>query len=179
MGKRGPRPLPQEVLDARGSWRAEKNKHRPRPERGAPACPSWLCPEAKSAWRSMVPLLTAAGMIAKVDRNVLTKYCQIWARWRQAELFIQKYGSSYPIKDDSGRVKCYAQFPEVGIAHKLAALLLRMEQELGMTPSARSGIQVTGVAMTPEEQEEAEKAARFFGKGPTYGIERPRRRSGA
>ena len=175
MGRRGPRPEPYELLDAKGSWRAEKNKRRARPEKGAPACPAWLCPEAKSAWRSMVPLLTAAGLIAKVDRNLLTKYCQIWARWRQAELFIQKYGSSYPIKDEAGRVKCFAQFPEVGIAHKLAGLLLRMEQELGMTPSARSTIEVTGAPMTPEERE----AEEFFGGGPAYGIERPRRRGTA
>lgn len=162
MGKRGPRPEPTKLLELKGSWRARKNKREPRPERGAPACPGWLSPEAKAAWRSVVPLLSAAGMIAKVDRNVLTKYCQLWGRWKQAELFIQRFGSSYPIKDDAGKVKCFAQFPEVAIAHKLVGLLLKMEQELGLTPSSRSGIEVAGMPLTPEEQAEEDEADRFF-----------------
>jgi phage terminase small subunit len=33
------------------------------------------------------------------------------------------------------------QFPQVAIAHKLGALLTRLEAEFGLTPSSRSRIQ--------------------------------------
>ena len=45
--------------------------------------------------------------------------------------------------DGNGRIKCMAQFPQVSIAHKLGMLLTRMEAEFGMTPSARTRIEVT------------------------------------
>ena len=48
--------------------------------------------------------------------------------------------------------------PEVAEAHELSRALLRIEQEFGMTPSARSRIQV------PEKKETTSKKARFFGK---------------
>ena len=60
------------------------------------------------------------------------------------------------------------------IAHKLAGLLLRMEQELGLTPSARSGIEVPGPALTPEDQRR-EEADRSFGGPPLSGMRLPRR----
>jgi P27 family predicted phage terminase small subunit len=80
------------------------------------------------------------GVLTKIDGNALTRYCQLWSRWKKAELFIQKHGDTYPIKDEAGKIKCLQQFPQVTIAHKLAALLTRLEQEFRLTPSARSRI---------------------------------------
>jgi phage terminase small subunit len=48
----------------------------------------------------------------------------------------------YTIKDEQGRVKCVMPFPQVAIANKLVQQLIRLAQEFGMTPSARSRIQV-------------------------------------
>ena len=49
----------------------------------------------------------------------------------------------YPLRSDDGKVKCFMQWPQVAIAHKLAQQLTRLEQEFGMTPSARTRVQVT------------------------------------
>ena len=56
----------------------------------------------------------------------------------------------YPHKDESGKVKCFQQWPQVAIANKLAIQLTRLEQEFGMTPSARTRIQVHVPAPQPK-----------------------------
>src|SRR5262249_25474783 len=81
-------------------------------------------------------------VIAHIDGNALAKYCQLWTRWKKAELFIEERGDIYPLKDDMGRIKCFQQFPQVAIAHRLALALTRMEAEFGMRPSERSRINV-------------------------------------
>ena len=104
--------------------------------------PDWLDPDAKEAWGQVVPLLLEMGVLTKVDGNALGRYCQLWSRWKAAELFIQKHGSVYPIKDERGRTKCVQQFPQVAIAHRLSLALTRLEAEFGLTPAGRSRIQV-------------------------------------
>ncbi|HEX5690519.1 MAG TPA: phage terminase small subunit P27 family, partial [Roseiflexaceae bacterium] len=140
MGSRGPAPTPSSILKLRGSFRADRSHDELIPPEGEPDCPDWLDEEAKAAWTQLSPLLKPMGVLTKVDGNALSRYCQLWARWKKAELFIQKHGDTYPIKDDSGKIKCLMPFPQVAIAHKLAALLGRLEAEFGLTPSARSRI---------------------------------------
>ncbi|MCC7387309.1 MAG: phage terminase small subunit P27 family [Phycisphaerales bacterium] len=142
MGRRGPRPTPSAVLKKRGSWRAGANGDEPRPERGAPRCPVWLDPEAKKLWRSVVPMLDRAGVLTMVDGQTLARYCQTWARWRKADAFLQKNGETYTLRDEAGKVKMLLPFPQVSIAGGLAQQLTRLEQELGLTPSARTRIRV-------------------------------------
>jgi P27 family predicted phage terminase small subunit len=140
MGARGPTPTPSHLLKLRGGFRSDRHRDQLQPPEGRPTCPDWLDDEAKTAWKHLTPLLSAMGVLTRIDRNALARYCQLWARWKKAELFIQKHGDTYPIKDESGKIKCLQQFPQVAIAHKLAALLTRLEQEFGLTPSARSRI---------------------------------------
>jgi len=84
------------------------------------------------------------GVLSKIERNPIIRYCQTWSRWKQAELFIQKHGESYPIKDEKGNVRCVQQFPAVATAHKTATILLRLEQEFGLTPASRPNIVASG-----------------------------------
>ena len=82
-----------------------------------------------------------------------------WSRWIRAEQFIEKHGECYPLKDGNGKTKCLAAFPQVATANKLGMLLTRMEAEFGMTPSARSRIQVPAGAGYVEDEEDR----RMFG----------------
>ncbi len=142
MGIRGPKPVPLEILKIRNSRRAENNKTAPIPSQRKPRLPAWLDDDAKKCWRNVASQLRMMGVLTRVDENALARYCQLWARWKRAELFIQKYGNTYPLKDNEGAVKCFQQFPEVAIAHRLALALTKMEAEFGMTPSSRSRIHV-------------------------------------
>lgn len=161
MGRRGPAPTPSPILRLRGTLRNDRVRNEPAVPGGKPVCPTWIDDEAKAAWKQLLPLLTQMGVLTRIDRNALTRYCQLWSRWKKAELFIQKHGDTYPLKDDQGKIKCLQQFPQVAIAHKLAAALTRLEQEFGMTPSARSRIQV------PEGLDASNRTdkARFFQAG--------------
>ncbi len=142
MGKRGPPRTPTSILKARGSWLVNHRDGEPIPESGSPPCPRWLSKPAKQVWRQVTQQLDQMGVLAKPDGNALARYCMLWIRWRQSAEFIGKYGESYPLKDNTGAVKCFQQWPQVAVVNKLSVLLLRLEQEFGLTPAARAGIHV-------------------------------------
>ena len=96
-------------------------------------------------------------VLTNVDGNALARYCVLWVRWKQAELFIRQHGLAYPLRDEKGQLRCLQQFPQVAIANKLATQLTRLEQEFGMTPSARTRIHVEPV---PTENSIRQFAAR-------------------
>ncbi len=74
----------------------------------------------------------------------------MWVEWRTALAFVRKHGSTYPIKDGNGKVKALGQFPQVAQIHKLSLALSRLEAEFGLTPSARTRINVP-ISGEPEE----------------------------
>jgi len=158
VGRRGPAPTPTNILRLRGSPRVTQRrlKSEVKPPAGRPTCPDWLDEEATHAWRWLIPLLEGMGILTRIDRNALTRYCQHWSRWKKAEQFIQEHGDTYPIKDDDGKIKCLQQFPQVAIAHRLSLVMTRLEQEFGMTPSARSRIQL------PSEVKRDPRMDRYF-----------------
>ena len=58
-------------------------------------------------------------------------------------MFIERNGETYALRDEHGKTRYLQQFPQISIANKLAGQLLRLEQEFGMTPSARSRIELS------------------------------------
>ena len=143
MGKRGPKKTPTAVLKLRGSWRGDARKNEPKAT-GLPVCPEWLDAEAKTAWKRLVPQLIAIGCAASLDENALVRYCQLWSRWVSGSQFIQKYGETYPLKDNDGKVKCFQQHPQVSIVRSLSVVLSKLEAEFGLTPAARAGLSTAG-----------------------------------
>ena len=81
-------------------------------------------------------------VLTVADGDALAAYCQIYARWQQAEEFIAKHGVAYPIRDDKGQIRFMQPFPQVAIARSLLQLLKTYQQEFGLTPSARTRIEV-------------------------------------
>jgi len=142
MGKRGPAPTPSAVLKLRGSWRADANKAEPTPKAGKPVCPKWLDKNAKAAWRQLIPQLADMGVLTKIDGQALALLCQTWGKWKDAELAIRQHGSVVPIYNADGSLKYMQQSPYVSIARSAADQLARMFREFGMTPSARTRIEV-------------------------------------
>ena len=140
MGKRGPARTPTGLLKMRGSWRADQRVDEPEPERRRPACPNWLMTEAKRVWRLLIPQLAKMGVLGRCDRNLLARYCQTWAKWREAEEWIMQHGDFIAIHDKGGNIIEVKQVPQVNRAIKLSEQLLRFEKECGLTPSARAGL---------------------------------------
>ncbi|QKK10165.1 MAG: phage terminase small subunit P27 family [Planctomycetota bacterium] len=96
-----------------------------------------------------MPRLEQMGVLSVVDGNAIARYVELWVEWQTALAFVRKHGSTYPIKDGNGKVKSLGQFPQVASVHKLSLALSRLEAEFGLTPSARSRINVT---LRPKEE---------------------------
>lgn len=166
MGRRGPAPQPTALKLARGNpGKRALPKNEPKPEPPSRLDPpSWLTAEAKKKWRAMAPKLATAGLMTVADVDALARYCDTWTRWRQCCRVIDRGGMTYEVKNQHGAVVQIVARPEVGIARSLAQQLARLEQEFGMTPSARSRVtdgrfQPTPADSTPDRA--TSEVARF------------------
>lgn len=158
MGRRGPPPKPTHLKVIAGNpGKYPLNKREPQPRKAVPRCPDWLPEEARVEWRWMTRELKAMGLLSAVDKHALINYCQTWAQWRAAVAFVEKHGESHPIRSEDGKIRCFQQFPQVAIARNHLLVLRAYQQDFGMTPAARSRIQVGAPV------EESEKAKRYWG----------------
>ncbi len=163
MGRRGPPPQPTRLRLLRGNpGKRRIDGREPQPKVQTPICPQWLSAKAKQVWRDVVPVLKEMRILARVDRDALTAYCQTHARWKAAEQFLDEHGEIYPVRDEKGNVKRMRPYPQVGIAITLLQMVRSYEQEFGMTPSARTRVQeIPNLSVDPDEE-------RFFGPRPPY-----------
>lgn len=116
----------------------------------------------KTFWRLIVGQLHALGLLAKVDGPALARYCALTVRWRQALLFIEEHGETYPVRDTEGTVIGLRTFPQVWLMKGLAQELLRLEREFGMTPSARASFGVSPLGAPSHADRDQDPKAKFF-----------------
>lgn len=90
--------------------------------------PKALKPEAAKRWRAVYAQVAAHG---PVDVELLTGYCLVWARWRQAEFTVAQAG---PLtKAPNGRIVAN---PMVAVANQTATHVRELEARLGLTAPA-------------------------------------------
>lgn len=155
----GPPPTPTAILKARGSWLPRTRKKEPQLGKGVPQCPSWLDADAKKAWKDLVPVLDGMGVLTKAEKRALARYCDLSVEYERLAIFVAEHGSTYPIKNADGAVQRLCQFPQAVRKMALADVLLRLEQQFGLTPSARTRIQVD------KKETAVDGIERFFAKG--------------
>lgn len=152
MGKRGPAPKPTHLKVVEGTYRKDRAaKNEPRPEPGAPNCPTWLHREAKREWRRIVPELERLGLLTELDRAALAAYCQSYADWYEAERRIRRSGTIQVT--DTGYI---APHPAVGQKNQA---MQRMKQYLalfGLSPSDRTRVSA------PEREETSDPLRDFL-----------------
>ena len=102
-----------------------------------PHAPRWLNEEARREWRRVVRELHRTGVLTMVDVATLEAYCVSYARWRHGERMLE--GQPEVIESDKGNLY---QNPWYGVARTAMRDMLRLAQELGMTPAARSRVVV-------------------------------------
>lgn len=100
-----------------------------------PRCPAHLSEAARKEWRRLATPLHEAGILTLADRAALAAYCQAWARWVEAEEKLAKTPSL--LKTPNGHVQ---QSPWLTVANKQMELMGRYMSELGLTPVARSRV---------------------------------------
>lgn len=134
MATRGRKPKPTAVKVLEGNpGKRPLNMYEPVPEKKAPECPSWLNDEAKAEWDRLADKMVNLGTLTEMDMAAFAGYCQSYARWKEAEEFIEKHGTI--VKTPSGY---WQQVPQVSIAQTNLKVMLKFCSEFGLTPSSRS-----------------------------------------
>ena len=166
MGKRGPPKTPTATLKARGSWHAN-DRNDPDLSMALPNCPDWLKGAGREHWFALLPLMAAGGILRQTDGPALARYCHLWKQWRECVDWLEKHGShaimsqqlrdenGLPELDENGEAKLIImrvdEFPQAKLCIKLAESLNRLENNFGLSPSARASLGVAGSASKKEE----------------------------
>jgi len=136
MATRGRKPKPTALKVLEGNpGKRPLNANEPVPPKSTIKCPSWLLPDAKKEWKRLAPALEAMGVLTMADLTAFEGYCQAYARWKEAELFITQHGSIF--KTPSGYVQ---QVPQVSIAQQNLKIMQSFCSDFGLTPATRSRI---------------------------------------
>lgn len=162
---RGRKPTPTHLKLIKGNpGKRSLNPNEPKPELARPMPPTFLSDDAKVEWGRVVDRLFELGLMTDLDRAALAAYCQAYGRWAQAERALAEMGrqdqltGALMIKTKNGNA---IQNPIVGTANHAMAEMMRYATEFGMTPSARTRIDV-GFSAPPAEDEKKS------GHGGTY-----------
>ena len=101
MATRGRKPKPTAVKVLEGNpEKRPLNMFGPTPEKIVPECPNWLNDEAKAEWNRLVDKIVELGTLTEMDMAAFAGYCQSYAKWKEAEEFIEKQNGCW--KHQSG-----------------------------------------------------------------------------
>ena len=141
MGKRGPRPEPTILKIAKGNpGKRQLNKQEPKPETDGIEPPAWVTGVSLKKWHEIVPKLIAMGVMTNADIEAIARYCTMHEHYVKYLDQVRRGLDVLVIRDEKGKVKYMQSTPAATMVTKLAQSMLRIEQEFGLTPSARTGI---------------------------------------
>lgn len=153
MGKRGPAPQPSILKYIRGNPSKDQlSDSEPTPDLlpEGPQAPAWLEGAALQKWAEVTPVLSRMRVLTEADVETIARYCALWEQWKKNYDFVRRNGDVLTIFETDPtdpakkrqRVKYMQVTPYASQMTKLAVLLLRIEQEFGLTPSSRSQVTI-------------------------------------
>jgi len=143
MGKRGPRKQPTKLRLLRGDPSKEGTPAaEPEPLPGDLSPPAHVQGVALEKWREVAPKLAAIGLLTPNDLETLARYCLYFELFVKYADQIRRGLDVLVIRDKDGKVKYVQSTPAATMFVKLGQSMLRIEQEFGLTPSARAGMNV-------------------------------------
>lgn len=98
-----------------------------------PDAPDWLDADARDEWYRVVPLLAARRILAQLDVQLLSSYCQTYAQWKRFTLRMRIEGET--VVGGNGELKLH---PCAKHTIQLMQEMRRLAAEFGFTPVARS-----------------------------------------
>jgi P27 family predicted phage terminase small subunit len=144
MGARGPIGQSDNVRFLRGNpGKRRGGRKSVKAAPGAPAPPTWLSVEAKAEWRRVVPELDAMGVLARVDRAVLTLYCDAWARFVAVSRLLDR---AELVRRERGHE---AKTPLWQVYRDASGLVAQLAKDIGASPAGR-----LRMALPPREEED-------------------------
>ena len=135
MSKPGPKRTPLKLLQLRGSPYAKSRGAEPSMDQRRPQRPQWLNGEGKKAWDRIVPLLHAAGLATRANRETLACLCDSWARYVEACEHLRD--ESAVIKNRYGGM---TQNPWLRIRNTMWDQVFKGAACYGMTPADLSSV---------------------------------------
>ena len=161
MAQVGRRPTPTNILDLRGS-RWSKTRAAQQQDYHSrillPTAPDWFEEKAQGLWHHLGAELATLGILTPLILALLTRYCVALVQWEEAQILLSQEGTL--CETDKGYKYLH---PCVKLVKDLGQELLRLEQELGMTPGS-----VKSLGIQPRKgvshDAKAHKKARFFQK---------------
>lgn len=117
-GNPGKRALPVTVEDKFSSERPEP--------------PELLTGEALAEWERVMPQLSEAGILKKIDRVALAQYCLVYARWVEAETQVKSTGPF--VRTKTGYLVMH---PSLKLIEKYLEQMKSYMADFGMTPASR------------------------------------------
>lgn len=139
------KPTALKVLN--GSWDhhpERRNMREPQPSTAAPKMPTDLDPAAKAVW-NRVMREQAPGVILAAHADVFRVYCETVVRYEAWSKLLAQSGPIIRGARGSDLVKN----PLVGMVRDQADQIRMFARELGLTPSALSGISVADTSGEP------------------------------
>jgi P27 family predicted phage terminase small subunit len=113
------------------------NQREPKALKGEPEMPRHLNADARRAWRRLVPILLAMGVLSESDGIALANLCQAYATLIAAQRLMAAQtkagGSGLLIKTASGYIM---QSPLLAICNKQMELVNKQLREFGIPQSS-------------------------------------------
>ena len=119
------------------------------PAPGRPQCPEDLDRIARREWTRLKAEFKSLGLGA-IDTPIIAAYCQAYSRWRAAAKTLNADGMTYATETGFIRPR-----PEIQIEMRYMALTRQLGAEIGVTPAARTRIDV------PDSPDDGERADVF------------------
>lgn len=120
--KPGPASTPTAILEARGSPKAKWNRNEPIPDKLLFSfIPEFLEKEEIKTWKDIAPKLINLRVMTNLDWRLLERYCVIYHKW---QISVRTFDTKHTEIDT------------------YSSQLLRIETQLGMTPSSRSNLRI-------------------------------------
>ena len=161
MAQVGRRPTPTNILDLRGS-RWSKTRTAQKQEYHScillPTAPDWFQEKAQVLWQHIGEEIETLGILTPLILALLTRYCVALVQWEEAQILLSQEGTL--CETDKGYKYIH---PCVRLVRDLGQELLRLEQELGMTPGSIKSLGIQPKKDIPHGTK-ASKKARFFHK---------------
>lgn len=132
-GRAGRPPKAKALKVIQGTWRADRDAHRPWIPAKAPRQPPGMSPLARGCWQRLAPKLVELGLLTELDRESFTALCESWALYRRMEALITELGETYETKTGFIRPR-----PEIGIRDRALSQLQRSCAAFGLEPVSRS-----------------------------------------
>lgn len=134
--------LPTEIKRLKGTLqKCRTNQNEPQFEKVSdwiPA-PTHLGEMAIQEWNRVIALIGPSGVIQKTDLTMLEAYCAAYENYRVCLDLVTK--TKPAIKDSNGNLKKNPLWQQL---NECMTIMLRLAQEFGLTPVARSRVIGTG-----------------------------------